>query len=333
MRFDAYAGNVYGGSTAAEVAEVLAHGTKGMAARGRPRGRYTDVFEVRDCADPVGFVGWDRVLEAAYFEFKGARTPDAAGTIRRHWPDTHGVSRVDACEDFDDAEAFGQLVELVDRTHADPRLKSREWRPRNDPEAGRTVYWGSPTSKLQVRVYEAGKMVERRALGRPHWSRIEAQVRPGKAAEKRLAATVSPVEAWGFSTWSSRVAEALCRVDVARCAIHPPPATHDRTTLYLARTFRRHLEGMLEDLGAWDCVGLDLEAVWRADDAAAAAVAAATELARSGGVPGAIDHHRPSPGTVRSRPGATGAAPLDASAPKSPAPLPSNGTPPPSVLH
>ena len=175
---------------------------------------------------------------------------------------------MDACEDYDAPGAFDSLVALLDRSK-DPRVKSDEIRPR-DGDRGRTIYYGSPTSRVYVRCYEAGKMRDRLHFGRPDWARAEAQVRPGKAAEKRLAASVTPLQAWGFGAWTQRAAEALSQVEVPRFAPHVVPPTFDRTTLYLARAFRRHLEEMKADFGSWACVGEEFEAVWRADDEARA---------------------------------------------------------------
>ena len=265
MRWDAYAGNI-AGTPPAEVAEVLGFAVHGRVERARPRGRYGQVLEVKDGPTPVGWVAHDPMLDTAYFELKGERTPDGVACIRRHWADRHGVSRMDACEDYDAPGAFDSLVRLLDGAK-DPRVKSDEIRPR-DGDRGRTIYYGSPTSRVYVRCYEAGKMRERLHYGRPDWARAEAQVRPGKAVEKRLAASVTPLQAWGFGAWTQRAAEALSQVEVPRFAPEVIPPTFDRTTLYLARAFRRHLEEMQADFGSWACIGAEFEAVWRADDEA-----------------------------------------------------------------
>jgi hypothetical protein len=264
VKWDAYAGNISGSRTF-EVAEMLAFGVHGAVERGRPRGRYHDVFEVRNGPTPVGWVAHDPQIDTAYFEVKGEHTPAAVAAIRRHWATAHRVSRMDACEDYDAPGAFDQLVAVLDR-NKDPRVKSDEIRPR-DGDRGRTIYFGSPTSRVYVRCYEAGKMRDRVHYGKPDWARAEAQVRPGKAAEKLAAAFCSPLDAWGFGAWTQRAAAELSQVEVPRFAPDATPPTFDRTTLYLARAFRRHFEEMLEDFGSWRCIGDELQAVWAADDA------------------------------------------------------------------
>lgn len=245
---------------------MVAHAIGGRIERARPRRRYHDVFEVRDGADQAGWVGHDEQLETAYFEFKGATTPDTAAAIRKHWADKHTVSRFDSCEDFDEADSYGRLVRLVDAAR-DPRVQSHEIRPR-DGDRGVTTYWGSHSSQVMVRAYEAGKMRDRLHFNRPNWVRLEAQVRPAKAMLKRAAAACSPLDVWGFSAWSQRAAEALCQVEVNRFVAPSEPPEYDRTTLYLARAFRKHFEEMLADFGDWGCIGREVTAIWERDDLA-----------------------------------------------------------------
>lgn len=274
MRFDAYAGNVWGGIPCSEVAEVIAIAAHSRVERGRPRGRYTDVFEVKDGADSIGWVGLDQMLDSAYFEFKGAQTPVTAAAIRKHWPTDHTVSRLDSCEDYDGPGVFRYLVGVLDAAK-DPRVQSKAITPR-DGDRGETIYWGSPQSRVMVRCYEAGKMKERLHHNRPQWARAEAQIRPGKAAEKLVAASITPLDAWGFSAWSRKAAEVLSQCEVERYAAPAELPSFDGTTLYLARAFRRHFEQMKLDFGDWECIGREIEAVWAADDAAKAVQEALT---------------------------------------------------------
>ena len=264
MRFDAYAGTVWE-SHGAEVAEMVSWKVKGQVARVNPRARYAEAFEVKVGPQAIGWTGTDRTLKAAYFEFKGEPTPHVVSALRQHWPEAHGVSRLDACEDYNAPGAFHQLVQLVDTHKADSRVTSDEIRPR-DGDRGATVYWGSRTSRALVRAYEKGKQKENLALGKPHWARIEMQLRPGKAVEKQICSKLDSVQAWGLTRWTQRVAQALTTVDVERFAAPQQRPTFDRTTAYIARTFRRHLEEMLADVGDWECVGREFGAVWRADD-------------------------------------------------------------------
>jgi hypothetical protein len=277
VRFDAYAGNVRSGVCAAELSETVARGSDARVSRGRPRGRYSDVFELADGSLPVGWIGLDQQLDAIYFEFKGERTPQASASIRKWFP-SHTVSRFDSCEDFDAPGAFKQIVGIMDDAK-DPRVQSLAMTPR-DGDRGETIYFGSTSSRAMVRCYEAGKMKDRLHFGRPHWARAEAQIRPGKSAEKALAARLSPVQAWGFAAWTKRAAEVLCQVEVERFAPQTVPGSFDRTSLYLARAFRRHLTEQLELFGDWECIGREIEAIWALDDKVEAELAEGVKVAR-----------------------------------------------------
>lgn len=265
MKFDAYAGNVWDGRLE-QVAELVAHRTRSRVERARPRSRYGAVLELFDGAAPIGWVADDPVNGSAYFEFKGVRTPDVAAALQADLaPGSFNVSRADVCEDFDEPGAHKRLVALVDATKRDDRVESLAMTPRNG-DKGETIYWGSPKSAMRVRCYEKGKQKENLHLGRPNWARLEAQVRPSKSVQKALAASLSPVAMWGFASWSKNVAEAITGLELTRYA--PPQAApeFDRTTLYLARTFQRHLREMLEDFGSWECVGREIEAIWLQDE-------------------------------------------------------------------
>lgn len=261
MRFDAYQGNVWEGRFD-QVAELIAHNVGGRVERGRPRGRYGIVLDVLDGASPVGWVADDGVNSTAYFEFKGERSPDVAEALRRHLePGAHNVSRADVCDDFYEPGAFSRLVDLIDRTKQDPRVNSEAIVPR-DGDRGQTVYWGSRTSAIRVRCYEKGKQKENLYLQRPNWARVEAQFRPSKSSQKALAATLNPVEFWGLGRWTKNVAEALLEIDIQRFAPPQSKPEYDKTTLYLATTFRRHFEEMLADFGDWQCIGREFQQIW-----------------------------------------------------------------------
>lgn len=80
---------------------------------------------------------------------------------------------------------------------------------------------------------------------------------------------MSPVEVVGLTAWTQRVASVIAGLPVPRFEPDPRQYSFDKTTLYLARTFRRHWQEMLADFGSWECVGRELEAIWKQDDEAA----------------------------------------------------------------
>jgi hypothetical protein len=264
MRFDAYAGNVRGHSLD-DVAALLASSVSGTINHGRGVRRYGETLRIETPGHLAGWCASDQVNDCIYFECKGETSPEVAIGLRAQMPG-HTVSRLDVCEDYDQRGAFEALQALV-RGHKGPRVQAGYVALPDEDERGRTWAAGVRGGVAMVRVYEAGKMKERAHVGRPHWTRAELECRPHYAKDKAIAANLSPVEVWGLSGWTSRVGHALMGVEVPR---YLPPArqsTHDSTTLYIARKFRRHLEVMLGDFGSWECVGREVAGIWAEDDA------------------------------------------------------------------
>lgn len=259
MRFDGYAGTIRS-TPFPEVVNRLSRALGGAAMGANPRRRYRDVVDVHLGGRMAAWVAWDRGNEAVYFEGKGDTSPDLVAAVRELWPG-HTVARADVCEDYDEPGAFEQLVRVV-RQHKGPRVYGGFAKlPDDDQDHGRTWEAGV-RDRFYMRVYEAGKMRERLHHQRPHWVRAELEARPHYAADKRVAATLTPLAFFGLSAWTARVGGALSQVEVPR--YQPPTRAYhfDRTTAYLATTFERHWRQLLEDLGDWECVGRELQSHW-----------------------------------------------------------------------
>ena len=267
MRFDAYAGTLRDVDLDA-AATALSWSLGGVITRGRGVRRYSEVLRVEHGGHCAVWVGRDRGNDCIYFEGKGETSPDLVSAVRRHFP-SHTVARADVCEDYDADGAFDRLRDLV-RAHKGQKVDGAYVRLPDDEAKGRTWSAGARGGVAMVRVYEAGKMPERQHLGRPHWARLELEARPHYADDKRAAASMGPLEFWGLAGWTKRVAEAVTSVDVPRYEGQVHQHSFDRTTAYLARTFRRHWEEMLSEGRDWSCIGREFEAIWKADDDAQA---------------------------------------------------------------
>ena len=264
MRFDAYAGNVRERELG-EVGSVLAHALGGVLSRGRPVRRYGEVLRVELGGHCGVWVGRDTGNDCIYFEGKGESSPDLVGAVREFFPQ-HTVSRADVCEDYDAADAFERLQALV-RLHKGPRVKGGYVNLSDDPEDGHTWAAGARSGPgCYLRLYEAGKMAERRHLARPHWVRAELEAKPHYAADKVAAARMPAAAFWGLSAWSHRVGEALCQVELPRYEVEAREYLPEKTKLYVARAFRRFFEGQLQEGRDWSCVGREFEDIWRQDD-------------------------------------------------------------------
>lgn len=271
MRFDALGASIRD-VEAGFVASTLRRELGGILYRGKPQKRCPVVLSIDVGARQAAWVGFDEVNGIVYVEGKGETTPDLVAAVRGHFPG-HSAPRLDVCEDYKGPGAFQQLQVAV---RAAAMRKARGAAPKlgytafpDDPVAGAT--WGSLIrgGVAYLRMYEPGKMKERAEQG-PDAVRVELECRPHSAAEKRAAASMTPLEVWGMAGWTQRVAEALAGVEVPRYIAPTSRYTQERTTVYLARTFRTHLQGLLEAHGDWECVGREFADVWRLDDEAKA---------------------------------------------------------------
>ncbi len=262
MRFDAYCATVRDAGFSAVVGE-LAGALGGVDKDFRPMRRYGVTRAVEVGGRMAAWVGQDAASGAIYVEAKGETSPMAANALRVHFPD-HTCPRVDVCEDYDEPGAFQQLIGLV-REHKGPRVKSGFKELPDDEDDGKTWAAGVRGGVAMVRVYEAGKHPDRVHLGRPDWARLELECRPQYAAGKAKAATMSPADFWGFSAWTHRVGEAATMAALKRIEPVVRHYSHDRTTRYLALTFRRHWQEMIEN---GEHIQRTLEAVWQEEDEA-----------------------------------------------------------------
>ena len=270
-RFDAYAPTLRGVSL--ESCVRVLESELGCAARsGGSRRRYGQVVDLKIGADLVAWVGHDHASGDLYLEAKGETTPEVVQAVRGHWP-KHSAARLDVCGDWDGELMFDYLQEVA-REVKGQKVRAGYVALPDDPSEGRTWAMGKRGGVAYARLYEAGKQKEKAHWCRPNAVRFELEARPHYARDKVAAATMTPAQVFGITPWSRRVAAALFQREIERFEAEVKISTHDRTTLYIARAFRRHFSEMLEDLGDWECVGRELASVWAGDDEFAAKVAA-----------------------------------------------------------
>jgi hypothetical protein len=75
---------------------------------------------------------------------------------------------------------------------------------------------------------------------------------------------MSPLEVWGMSAWTRAVGEAVTHVPIPRFEAEIRQYSHDKTTRYIANTFRRHFEEMLAN---GEHIERTLRSVWEEQDA------------------------------------------------------------------
>lgn len=184
----------------------------------------------------------------------GGAAPKLAQVLREHFP-RHRVSRVDSCEDYHHPDVYDYLRKRALRIAREQKVQVREIvKPLQESDDGRTLYLGSQTSIVSMRLYEKGKQL---GVGED-WVRAELQVRPQKEM-KDIAAHLSPVELWACAKWSHAVAqmmghEKLQRVDVQMYQ----PSDHERAYRFMLKQYGKILKAMKATHGSWETVGAQI---------------------------------------------------------------------------
>lgn len=262
MRFDAYCSTIHKPDLSmVKFAHMLADTSGGIVCKGPQVKRYGDTLSIELGPRMAAWVGYNREQEYLFMEAKGETSPLFASTVREHFP-IHSVPRADVCEDIDEEGAFDAIQATV-REHMGPRVKGGYVALPDNPADGKTWSAGVRGGVAYFRLYEKGKQPEHIADNRPFWVRPELEVRPHYARDKLAAATMEPQEMWGFAAWSQRVGEALTGLSINRFEPQVRQYSFDKTTRYIALTFRRHFEEMMND-GLH--IGRTLQAVWEEED-------------------------------------------------------------------
>lgn len=244
MKFDAY------GATIRErelpyVADCLASSVGGLAYHGRPMKRYSAVLNIDLHGRLAAWIGQDSNSGHVYVEAKGDTTPAMVKAIRVHFPE-HTAPRIDVAEDYNSPGAFDALQAVI-RAAKGPKVKGGYVALPDDVQDGKTWAAGVRGGVGYIRLYEWGKHPDRVHLCKPDAVRAEGEFRPHYARDKEAAAKMQPIDVWGMSAWTHRVGEALTQCPITRWDPEVRRYSHDKTTRYIAMTFRRHLEEMLRN--------------------------------------------------------------------------------------
>lgn len=218
-------------------------------------------------------------------------TDNFVSLVRHEWPDRHLVTRLDAAEDFNEEGSFDRIRPVARRIAKRHRLSFPKHEDDLNPSAGRTQYIGSPSSDYMARLYEKGweqvaklmalfktklpedmaqnvKTIRNEITGevlRPQdWTRLELQVRPRQEEGRRLAATISPEQAWGFTEWAHELAQEAMALELERICIRTRKVSKDEEALrWMCQHYGAMLNRLNSDLGDWSCVGLEIGRIIR----------------------------------------------------------------------
>lgn len=184
----------------------------------------------------------------------GACAQVLADVVREHFP-AHRVSRLDSCEDYYHADAYDYLRKLALKIGKEHRVQCREIvKPLKDSDDGRTLYLGSQTSAVSMRIYEKGKQLQTDS----EWVRAELQIRPQKE-QKSVMAMLDPTQVWGLAKWSHQMGVQLGNRDLQRVDAQVyQPSDHERTYRWFLKQYGSLLKAMEAIHGSPEAVGAQI---------------------------------------------------------------------------
>jgi hypothetical protein len=194
--------------------------------------------------------GWPNVVAS------GAATDDVDPVMRTAW-DRREVTRMDTAQDFDQLGGYDSVRAVLVDLHERSGISKFEIESTKNGVRSRTIYLGSPSSRVRVRLYEKGMFEhqlgnEEASLG---WFRLEAQIRPTGDA-RVAAAQLDASEAWGFSRWTRELAQLTMGLDVERVSMQlKRDPDYARAIDALRRQYSATLESAMKVEGSWDAVG------------------------------------------------------------------------------
>jgi hypothetical protein len=170
-----------------------------------PRNGYRMGQEFHIRGEGVFSLFWGGHNPHPFVNASGAASAPVAQVLKAEVP-SHTCARVDVFKDTDGGrEEFDRVSGVLVRMARSAGLASRFISSPTDPEKGRTLYLGSPTSEVSFRYYEKDR--EQRDKGRDGGdlsrNRAEFQVKPKNKARKARLAQLAPQDVPGFARWSA----------------------------------------------------------------------------------------------------------------------------------
>ena len=172
----------------------------------------------------------------------------ALGDAFREWGGSFKPTRLDSCIDWEESGLFNAISSSLIQFAKENDLKIRhdgDW----SRGISRTLYIGSASSPVQLRLYEKGYEVSGIDTDRPDWVRLEVQVRPAK--DRRSAASSwLPSDLFGAG-WVAKAVDRFFLIPTATLPIGYVKQDTDRLKrrAWISKIGARALREWLEDCG------------------------------------------------------------------------------------
>ena len=195
--------------------------------------------------------------DSVHLQTSGGGSGAVVDLIRRQWP-THRVSRADVREDWSHSKAWRWVSKIAVGVADEFEVGTSTVGDWISAKAGRTLYLGGKSSRVQVRVYEKGKQ-----LGiDPNWVRLEAQVRPTGEGKSALS-TVLPVDVMGATRWTRELAKrvGLPELDAVRVRDPWSPSDDEMAYRWCLQQYGGVLGRRAASLGGWKELGEEMQSL------------------------------------------------------------------------
>lgn len=178
----------------------------------------------------------------------------------------HGVSRLDAAEDFNGEGTWDRLVSMLTDIAARHRVSMSPFgeghvRPdgTRDATKGRSWYFGSKNSGFRIVLYEKGlEQISKGVTADPTWVRLEVRIRPSSRAKSIFGSlALVPFDLFGMSAWGAEVGRMMDGPELTRYCIGSiwKPSEQDKVALKIVRMFDKGLDYLLAQYGTPEEVG------------------------------------------------------------------------------
>ena len=186
---------------------------------------------------------------------KGAPSGPVSDILRANWK--HGPSRVDPCIDVAQAGLWDFLLDWTQDFAKDYRINLRTVL-NADPDHGDTIYLGSRSSQVFVRLYQPGlkRAQEEGRIGdqitqlERDTVRIELEFKPQNPKAKAAAAALAPHECWSVSPWTAAFAKRILEMEVVPVSVSMRrESNRDRALRFMCHQYGAHLKDLLDEYG------------------------------------------------------------------------------------
>lgn len=225
---------------------------------------YAHTTVVEDASGPLARVWHGGTHIYPHVIFSGDTTQAGVELIRVAYP-KHTVTRVDSREDFGGADTFDRVLPELLEVAKSFRVQVGTAGDHLLTMQGRTVYLGSKSSAVRLRMYDKAAELRAKLASDPvklaqvpeHLTRIEAQVRPQHSLARQFFAEVEPMAVMGSSPWLREVWKRVSGFELEPVQVSKlwRQSDDERAYAYLLAHYGGVLRRMALDSGSWDLVG------------------------------------------------------------------------------